>query len=199
MTVFGELDYRMSVVERWSVVLTIQRQNLATHSYNVANIAHGVAIDWFGITSERVLYQILRLALNHDKKETITGDFPSYMKPFVDEDAAIGQFIEDDALAEPWDVGTEWNIVRVIVKIADYLDALIFLRMEISLGNKSVAHHLRAMEARFKRYLEEQDAERKGEGGAFKPVFDLYLSQIVTPLFNDGRGFVSEQHGFEGF
>ena len=41
--IFSELDHRMSVVLRWSVVETIRKQNLSTHSYNVAIMADRIA------------------------------------------------------------------------------------------------------------------------------------------------------------
>lgn len=190
MSLFGELDHRMSVVKRWGVVETIREQNLATHSYNVAIMADRIArrlSDDMKIAHAAVLY-----ALYHDKVESVTGDFPSYMKVHVDERAAVAIVSRDEEDTNDGSAGDD-PMVRFIVKSADFVDACVFLRMEISLGNRSVAYHLRHLEHRFRKYIE--DAELAVTADAPK-VYQWYLDEVVGVLFGGNGQYVSEIDGF---
>lgn len=190
--IFNELDHRLSVVKRWSVVQTIRQQSVAEHSYNVTIIALRIAEQWYGITGGQALSAIMKRALFHDWWESITGDAPTYMKRFIDETSAITEF-EANEITEGVDLGdADRDVFRVIVKMADYIDALIFLRMEVSLGNKSVVHHIREMEQRFKEYLEENPVE----GVKSATAYELYQLHIVDGMFNGNGQFMSELHGF---
>ena len=190
--IFNELDHRLSVVKRWSVVQTIRQQSVAEHSYNVAVIALRIAEQWYGINGGAALTAILKRALFHDWWESITGDAPTYMKRFIDESSAITEFEAND-VSEGVDLGdVNRDVYRIIVKMADYIDALIFLRMEVSLGNKSVVNHIREMEQRFKEFLEENPIE----GVKTTSAFELYQAQIVDTMFNSTGQFMSELHGF---
>lgn len=190
--IFGELDHRLSVVKRWSVVQTIRTQSNAEHSFNVAVIALRIAEQWYSITGSQLLAAILKRALFHDFWESITGDPPTYMKQFLDEAGAIEQFRANGA-SEGTDLSeTDRQIVKIIVKMADFIDALIFLHMEMSLGNRSVSNHISEIEARFQKFLEENPIE----GVKSTSAFGLYQTEIVGIMFNGGAGFVSELHGF---
>lgn len=193
MTVFNELDFRLSVVKRWSVVSTLRQQSVAEHSFNVIIIAERVALNWFQITDPVRLYYITRRARYHDYYESVTGDAPTYMKRFINEAAA---HLEIEAnLTEDIDIGVEHELDRIIVKIADFLDALIFLRMEVSHGNRSVVNHLRKMEERFREYLLDHEEKFTNEQTAVS-VFDHYGTEIVDVLFSQNGQFMSELHGF---
>lgn len=190
--IFNELDHRLSVVKRWSVLQTIRTQSVAEHSFNVALIALRIAEQWYALSSDKLIAAILKRALFHDWWESVTGDPPTYMKPFIDEGRAVDQFIAH-GLSEGTDLGdTEREAVRIIVKMADYIDALIFLRMEVSLGNLSVANHIKEMERRFRIFLEENPIESVKTTS----VYDLYQTHIVDAMFNGKGQFMSELHGF---
>lgn len=189
MTIFNELDFRMSVVKRWSVVSTIRQQSIAEHSFNVAIMADRIARKWFGIEDEKRLYCILRRALDHDALESITGDFPTYMKRFVDETGAAQEFAAD--MTENVDLSVHDEMDRVIVKIADYIDAMIFLRMEISHGNLSVRNHLNEMEKRFASYL-----EKSVQKFMVAHISNRYAHDVIDGLFGGNGQFQSELYGF---
>lgn len=189
--IFNELDHRMSVVKRWGVVQTIRQQSLAEHSYNVAVLALRISREWFGMSYDAVLLSVLEWSLHHDSWETITGDPPSYMKPYIDEARAIDTFIANGA-GENFPDKPHNDFARIVVKIADYIDALIFLRMEVSLGNKSVVGHIKDIEQRFKNYL----AENPIQSVKVASVFELYELHIVDGMFNQNGQFMSEMHGF---
>lgn len=189
--IFSELDYRMSVVKRWSVVETIRKQSVAEHSYNVAIMADRIArrlSDDLKLAHAAVLY-----ALYHDKIESVTGDFPSYMKAHVNEHPM--SLLVDGLDEEETNDGSAGDdpMVRFIVKCADYIDACVFLRMEISLGNRSVSYHLRHLEARFRRFIEASQGELTADAHL---VYDWYTDEVVGKLFGGNGQYVSEIDGF---
>ncbi len=191
--IFSELDFRMSVVKRWSVVETIRKQSLAEHSYNVAIMAWRIATRIYAKPDDPGIWEAVQYALFHDKKESVTGDFPSYMKPYVNEEGAL-QNVPAFNEEEEVDLGSAENphpLSRFIVKCADYIDACIFLRMEISLGNRSVSHHLRNLEERFRQYVISNDTREVD-----MPVWTWYNQEIVEGLFGGNGQYVSEIDGF---
>jgi 5'-deoxynucleotidase YfbR-like HD superfamily hydrolase len=189
----------MSVVKRWGVVQTLRQQSDAEHCFNVARIAVRLAKRFFpnGYVANRgnqIFGAVVVYALHHDDDESVTGDFPSYMKPYVDVEAALlavpayqdEEFdMSGSADDDPW--------VKFLVKCADYIDACIFLRMEISLGNKSVTYHLRHLEARFRKYLEKMAVELSTDASQ---VYDWYGDDIIAKMFGGNGQYVSEIDGF---
>lgn len=139
----------MSVVPRWSIVWTLQRDTIANHTYFVAFYAHAIArlIEWDGDLGE-LLYR----ALVHDVEETISGDIVSPIKDEIINDRAdaflhhklqermpfVVQDLEDIASDDEDYDDEAWRII----KSADKIDALIFLLTERRLGNGVVATHL---------------------------------------------------------
>lgn len=184
--IFGELDYRMSVVERWNVTVTIRKQSIAEHSFNVAIISQRIATQWFGVMDPNVLLDIYKRALGHDAPESITGDPPSYMKRYIDEESVIADF----ELDQTFDIGSKWEIVPIIVKIADYIDALIFLQMEMSLGNRTVVSLFHKTETRFAKYLNEI---AKTNSKTWGTVYESYIKLVRLPLFGEDGQFRAEQ------
>jgi len=65
--------------------------------------------------------------------------------------------------------------------------------MEISLGNRSVSYHLRHLEARFRRYVEESQGEVTADAHL---VYDWYQQDVVDGLFGGNGQYVSEIDGF---
>lgn len=143
-----ELEDRLSVVPRWSIVRTIQQQSVAEHSFRVALIADRIAKDWFNITSQVDLYRINQYALRHDASEAITGDIPAIVNDMFDHEGLTSRYsdIVSHNLA-----GKETNN---IVKIADYIEALLFLNTERVLGNTTVHLVYRDVHDNFVRALD---------------------------------------------
>jgi hypothetical protein len=114
-------DYRMMnrlrSVPRWCVVPTLRKQNVAEHTFHVM-----VICDWLlehhRYRSDHFHLDVLRLALGHDRDESITGDIAAGSKPIpTDEDVSK----KTDA--------------QIVLKVADYLEAILFLEDERRLGN----------------------------------------------------------------
>lgn len=127
--IFTEMDTRLSVITRWVVVNTIKKQSVAEHCFNVERIARRIAMQWFGIQDAKTLDTISQIALHHDDDEAVTGDIPSPAKNVLSE-AYL------DAHRDLWYNAPSPE--REIVKLADKMEAYIFLSMETALGNSYI-------------------------------------------------------------
>lgn len=122
---------KLSIVPRWTIVPTINQQNTAEHSFHVAWIAL-----WLGMFNKRrdtenferdiLLYSIL-----HDSSESVSGDVPATFKH------ALKSHYDFKALDDGFlpDVP---ELVKQTVKMADYIEALLFLTEEHNTGNLRV-------------------------------------------------------------
>lgn len=112
---------RLQHVPRWSITPTINKQTVAEHSHGVAAIAIWLIRE----SAENPMVdkaEVLKYAIEHDAWESVTGDTPSVAK--------ARRLIEDKTPKD--DVST---MTKGIVKLADFLEALVFLKTEIAMGN----------------------------------------------------------------
>src|SRR4029453_14249195 len=145
--IFSELDLRLSVVPRWTVVPTLQNHTVAEHCFNVERIARRIAEHWFGIRDTDRLDRISQLALHHDDDEAITGDIPSPAKSVLSEDWI-------DSRSRLW-----YNApspLRDIVKLADLMEMYRFLVMEVMMGNRYIDGYLAELMNKTKDMFPEQ-------------------------------------------
>ena len=131
LTTFEE---RLSAVPRWSIVRTIQKQTVDQHSFRVAIIAKRLAPLWINIYSEHLIANCMEYALHHDQYEAFTGDIPSPAGHAMDKAALEAKF-KHHTLYQPELIS---ETTKAVVKAADYVEALVFLQIEMSLGNSSV-------------------------------------------------------------
>lgn len=135
-----------SIVPRWSVVWTLNKDTVANHSYFVTFYARqiGKLIGWKGSYEDLMYY-----ALVHDLDETVTGDIVSPVKAaIVDPQKSIAYVdahldktmpdVQKQCARIHWDSPVHAKEVRLIVKAADRLDALLFLLTEVRLGNSII-------------------------------------------------------------
>jgi hypothetical protein len=127
-----QFEERLSWVPRWCIVRTIQKQSVAEHSFRVAVAAARIA-RMYHVTQLVDLYEIQRLALLHDWSEALSADIPSPSKGWFRTTEFEGHFA--DRMGEPL---TRNPLHIRMVKIADTYEAILFLYVEKSLGNKSV-------------------------------------------------------------
>lgn len=142
---------RMKYIPRWVLMRNTRQENICEHSYDVAVLAHALALlenTRFGgnVDAEKCVM----IALYHDLPEILTGDMPTPVK-YVDdtmrnaykqvESGAIGQLLQllpDDlrapyaTLMQPTDA---LSAEKRIVKAADKLSALIKCEEELKQGN----------------------------------------------------------------
>lgn len=118
--------YRATDVKRWGLVKTARPQSVAEHSYQVAMIA--TRLCQLYKVGEATTCKAVWYALTHDLPEVLTGDiatpFKDLLGPGVREQ--IQQF-EDRIRVMGAPVHEEAADVRMIVKLADILEAIAFL------------------------------------------------------------------------
>jgi 5'-deoxynucleotidase YfbR-like HD superfamily hydrolase len=135
--VFSELDGRLSVVKRWTVINTIQTQSIAEHCFNVERIARRIAQDWFSVNSAESLDELTQIALHHDDDEAVTGDIPAPSKWVLGE-----KYL--DTTRDLW--YNRDGALHRIVKLADKMEAFWFMVMEAKLGNQYVKNYQKELE-----------------------------------------------------
>lgn len=115
---------RLQHVPRWGIIPTIRRQSVAEHSHGVAVVCIWL-LDKMTHSKEYTPAAVLRYAIEHDKWESVTGDTPAVAKQ--------RGIVEDKSPKAAIARNT-----RLIVKLADYLEALQFLVTEMAMGNRLV-------------------------------------------------------------
>lgn len=179
--------FRMRYIARWALMRNTRTENVEEHSYEVAVLAHALAVigrDVFGRSVEPD--RVAAAALFHDAPEIITGDMPTPVKYFNPEIKtaykAVERVAQDKLLSmlpeelipayEPL-LREEDAAVRRYVKAADKLAAWHKCQEELKGGNAEFRRAadetmaaLRAME------MEEVDYFVEKLGGAFQLTLD---------------------------
>jgi len=142
---------RMKYIHRWSLMRNTREENLCEHSYDVAMIAHALAVltnTRFGGNVNEA--QCVLLALYHDTSEIITGDLPTPVK--YDNPTLRDAYKQLESVASqkllsmlPEDLQPSYrayfseaddqNAEHIIVKAADKISALIKCIEELHQGN----------------------------------------------------------------
>lgn len=120
---------RAGQVKRWHV-LPIPPQTIADHSYNVAIIARHIVHKVYPKPSEqhkRLTRKVIEYALLHDACEVVVSDIPSPMGPYV------GPILKSvkDRIQRGVGLLKEDDEVKLIVKLADIMDAMIYSRRHV--------------------------------------------------------------------
>jgi 5'-deoxynucleotidase len=153
---------RLRWIRRWGLMRNAIEENVATHSWEVATLAHALAIirnRHFGGTVN--VDRVAAAALYHDATEVITGDMPTPVKYHSKVMREAFGDIEHKAEAEllallPTDLQPEfapyirestWSAEeKELIKAADRLSALLKCQAEMQAGNKEfepAAGHIR--------------------------------------------------------
>lgn len=106
---------RLSCVPRWAVVPTLHKQNVAEHCFHVIVLTRWLLSIHAKKDDGNFELEVLRYAIEHDADEAQSGDIPSTYKHR--DQAAI-----DDQ-------------VKIVVKCADKLEALLYVYEEKRMGN----------------------------------------------------------------
>lgn len=153
---------RLRWIRRWGLMRNTIEENVATHSWEVATLAHALALirnRHFG--GQVNVDRVAAAALYHDATEVITGDMPTpvkyHSKVMREAFGAIEHKAEEELLAllpkdlqadfAPYIRESVWTAEeRDLIKAADRLSALLKCQAEIQTGNKefeAAAGHIR--------------------------------------------------------
>lgn len=143
---------RLRWIRRWGLMRNAIEENVATHSWEVATLAHVLALIRNRYFDGRVdPDHIATAALYHDATEVITGDMPTpikyHSKVMREAFGAIEHRAEEELLAllpedlredfAPYVQESRWSDeVREIIKAADRLSAWLKCQAEMQAGNR---------------------------------------------------------------
>ncbi len=188
---FFAMVSRMKYINRWALMRNEHSENLSEHSFEVAVIAHALAViknKHFGgnVNGERAAL----LGLFHDTPETLTGDMPTPVKYYSEEVRKAYKTVEENAcrsLVEmlPDDFRDEYSPLLIankedaelwkLVKAADKISALIKCLEERKAGN---SEFVMAGEG-IKESIEKLDMpEAKVFIEEFLPAFEMTLDEL---------------------
>lgn len=132
-----------SVVQRWNIVRTLNPDSVAEHSFYVTFYALQIArlVEWQG-----PLADLTFVALMHDvgDGECITGDLASPVKHEIVDEGKFNNFVSEQMRMRMPLVETQLAVIMEsawgssierIIKVADKIDAVIFLILEQRMGN----------------------------------------------------------------
>lgn len=142
--------FKLKYIKRWSLMRNFSEENVKEHSFDVAAVAHNLAI----IAKRRLHEDVdplkaMAIALYHETGEVITGDLPTPIKYFDEDVTHAFKRVENIATRKIYDmlsddvkedytelIFPEDSRERQIVKEADKICAYIKCREEIRSGNK---------------------------------------------------------------
>ncbi|MFM2482620.1 5'-deoxynucleotidase [Celerinatantimonas sp. YJH-8] len=171
---------RMKLIERWPLMRSQQRENIAEHSLMVAMIAHLlVVIENHYFDGQLDPGQAVMQALYHDSSEVLTGDLPTPVKyanhELRDAYHALEAQAEQRLLSLlPAELQPDYQSLLVhhntshyatIVKDADVLSAYIKCKEEMSSGNLEFA----SAERKLQQTLQERS----------RPALDYFIHVFV--------------------
>lgn len=179
--------FRMRYIARWALMRNTRTENVEEHSYEVAVLAHALAVIGRDVFHKELdPDRAAAAALFHDAPEIITGDMPTpikYFNPGIKDAYKQVETVAQDKLLsmlpaelvpayEPL-VRESDGTVRRYVKAADKLAAWLKCQEELKAGNAEfrraageTLQALRAME------MEEADWFLEQLGGAFSLTLD---------------------------
>lgn len=170
---------RMKHISRWGLMRNTRPENLEEHSYEVAVLAHALAL----IRNKRFggqvdISKVVLAALYHDASEIYTGDLPTPVKYFNQEIVTAYKQVEGIANRKllsylPEDLRPEYEALindedeetARLIKAADKLSALIKCIEEEKAGNME-----------FKKAAAAQEEYLRGMG---LPEVDCFMSEFL--------------------
>lgn len=179
--------FRMRYIARWALMRNTRTENVEEHSYEVAVLAHALAV-----IGRDVFHKALdpdkaaSAALFHDVPEIITGDMPTPIKYFnpelktaykqveaVAQDKLLSMLPPELVSAYEPLVRESDDAVRPYVKAADKLAAWLKCQEELKAGNTEFRRAADETMAALKAMnMEEVDWFMEQLGGAFQLTLD---------------------------
>lgn len=179
-------------IQRWGMKRNTINENVMEHSWEVATIAHALAlIHQRCFNGEIDANRVAAAALYHDCSEVITGDMPSPIKyhssAIKDAYKAIEQQAEDELVALlPLELQDDFSLVMIeknlsekqhtFIKAADTLSAFLKCQSELTAGNREFS---KAAEDIAKRLEELKLPEIQYFLDVFAPSYRLTLDELL--------------------
>jgi 5'-deoxynucleotidase YfbR-like HD superfamily hydrolase len=161
---------RLSVVKRWAIVPMLRSQSVAEHSYFVAMYALAIAEALDLSEAERLA--VVVLALRHDVAEAMSGDLPGPLKRALGSQmSSIEGAIEKHMFGSVGVLPEEK--IRKVVKLADKVDAAVWMLEEVAMGNGRVV--VLAERAR-------ADALESAEAMGVAGMVSMWLDEARAPV-----------------
>jgi 5'-deoxynucleotidase len=188
---------RLRWIKRWSLMRNAIHEDVAVHSWEVATVAHALAVIHNQIiikSSDREpidAYRLATAAIYHDASEVITGDMPTPVKYHSEAMKQAYQGIERKAQRElltllPEAMQADFasvliedelpEIYQTLLKAADRLSALLKCRAELRAGNKEFEQ---AEKDIYLRLTEMNSAEVDYFLNVFAPGYEMSLDNLL--------------------
>lgn len=182
---------RMKLIKRWSLMKANDRENIAEHSAQTAQIAHALAViknRLFGGTLNAD--RITTLALYHEAAEVITGDLPTPIKYYNPEIREAFKEIENIASEKlismlPEELHPDYRDIVIqpedtyehtLVKAADKISAYVKCIEEMRSGNREFAKAELALKKEVEMYFSYPEVEYFCQ--KFLPSFKKTLDEL---------------------
>ena len=182
---------RMKLIRRWSLMKSVNDENIAEHSAQVAQIAHALALiknRMFGgdLDADR----IAAAALYHETSEVLTGDLPTPIKYYNPEIRDSYKKIEktaNDKLISmlPEELQGDYRALielpsdsyeHALVKAADKLAAYIKCVEELRSGNKEFSKAEATLKKEIANYFKYDEVKYFFD--TFAPTFKKTLDEL---------------------
>ena len=164
----------MKLIRRWSLMKSVNDENIAEHSAQVAQIAHALALiknRKFG--GELNADRICTLALYHESSEVITGDLPTpikYYNPQIRQAYKDIEGIANEKLLSmlPPELQDDYRELvncpadsyeHILVKAADKISAYIKCLEELRSGNREFARAEESLRTEIEKYYKYEEVK----------------------------------------
>jgi len=184
---------RLRWIKRWGLMRNAEPENVMEHSWEVATIAHALALTHNHVFNGQVdANAIATAALYHDASEVITGDLPTPIKYHSKSITEAYQQIEQQAEAELiallpdelkqayqtcFDSKLQPEINQRILKVADTLSAHLKCLAELRAGNLEFKQSAEITKQKIDSY---QIPEADYFMSVFVPAYQLPLERLLT-------------------
>lgn len=179
-------------LQRWGMKRNVINENVMEHSWEVATIAHALALIKNRYFDGNVdVNAVVVAALYHDCSEVITGDMPSPVKYHTPELTRAYKAIEHEADREllnllPEELQADFRPVLVeaeidpeqmaLIKAADTISAYLKCKAEVQAGNQEFRQAELDVQARLNRY---DSPEVTYFLETFAPSYGLTLDELL--------------------